>query len=65
LEPEERSLPGSGETTGGREGGWDGLYKRAPQDRRGGNGVSIEIPAMTDEEYLWEPVPNCWSWLSP
>jgi DinB superfamily len=26
-----------------------------------GNGVSIEIPAMADEEYLWEPVPNCWS----
>ena len=26
-----------------------------------GDGTSIEIPAMTDEEYLWEPVPNCWS----
>jgi hypothetical protein len=26
-----------------------------------GNGVSIEIPGMTDEEYLWEPVPDCWS----
>lgn len=26
-----------------------------------GDGESIEIPPMTDEEYLWEPVPNCWS----
>jgi hypothetical protein len=26
-----------------------------------GNGVSIEIPPMTDGEYLWEPVPCCWS----
>jgi hypothetical protein len=26
-----------------------------------GNGVSIEIPAMTDAEHLWEPVPDCWS----
>jgi hypothetical protein len=26
-----------------------------------GNGLIIEIPPMTDEEYLWEPVPGCWS----
>jgi hypothetical protein len=26
-----------------------------------GNGVTIAIPELTDEEYLWEPVPNCWS----
>lgn len=26
-----------------------------------GNGVRIAITGMTDEEYLWEPVPNCWS----
>lgn len=26
-----------------------------------GDGVTIEIPAMTDDEYLWEPVPTCWS----
>ncbi|MFZ0214675.1 MAG: DinB family protein, partial [Candidatus Dormiibacterota bacterium] len=26
-----------------------------------GTGDSIEIPAMTDDEYLWEPVPSCWS----
>ena len=26
-----------------------------------GTGVPIEIPPMTDDEYLWEPVPNCWS----
>jgi len=26
-----------------------------------GDGVSIVIPAMTDAEYLWEPVPRCWS----
>ena len=26
-----------------------------------GDGVSIKITAMTDDEYFWEPVPNCWS----
>lgn len=26
-----------------------------------GDGVSIQIAAMTDDEYLWEPVPDCWS----
>ncbi|MBT2526426.1 DinB family protein [Streptomyces sp. ISL-99] len=26
-----------------------------------GNGVGIEVAPMTDEEYFWEPVPNCWS----
>jgi DinB superfamily len=26
-----------------------------------GTGVSIEIAGMTDTEYLWEPVPDCWS----
>jgi hypothetical protein len=26
-----------------------------------GNGVDVEVPTMTDDEYLWEPVPNCWS----
>jgi hypothetical protein len=26
-----------------------------------GDGENIEVPAMTDEEYLWEPVPNCWT----
>ncbi len=26
-----------------------------------GNGVKVEVAALTDEEYLWEPVPNCWS----
>jgi hypothetical protein len=26
-----------------------------------GNGVNVEVPVMTDDEYLWEPVPNCWS----
>ncbi|WP_392668215.1 DinB family protein [Streptomyces sp. LN785] len=26
-----------------------------------GNGTDIEVPPMTDEEYLWEPVPDCWS----
>jgi hypothetical protein len=29
-------------------------------DADSGNGVRIEIPAMTDGEYLWEPVPDCW-----
>ncbi|MET8331669.1 DinB family protein [Streptomyces sp. NPDC005181] len=26
-----------------------------------GNGTDIEVVSMTDEEYLWEPVPGCWS----
>ena len=26
-----------------------------------GNGTPIAVPPMTDEEYLWEPVPGCWS----
>lgn len=26
-----------------------------------GNGTDVEAPALTDEEYLWEPVPACWS----
>ena len=30
-------------------------------DGDSGTGVRIEIPAMADREYLWEPVPNCWS----
>ena len=26
-----------------------------------GNGTSVKVAPMTDEEYLWEPVPDCWS----
>lgn len=26
-----------------------------------GNGTDVEVPPLTDEEYLWEPVPSCWS----
>jgi DinB superfamily len=26
-----------------------------------GNGTPVAVPAMTDDEYLWEPVPGCWS----
>ncbi|WP_432102525.1 DinB family protein [Streptomyces sp. bgisy091] len=26
-----------------------------------GNGTDVEAPALTDQEYLWEPVPECWS----
>ncbi|MFD3491910.1 DinB family protein [Streptomyces sp. NPDC058690] len=26
-----------------------------------GNGTDVEVASMTDEEYLWEPVPSCWS----
>ncbi|MFG2598943.1 DinB family protein [Streptomyces sp. NPDC048462] len=26
-----------------------------------GNGVEVEATSMTDAEYLWEPVPDCWS----
>ncbi|WP_378144314.1 hypothetical protein ACFJGV_12665 [Cnuibacter sp. UC19_7] len=26
-----------------------------------GDGRGTPVPAMSDEEYLWEPVPDCWS----
>jgi hypothetical protein len=26
-----------------------------------GDGSDTEVAALTDEEYLWEPVPDCWS----
>ncbi|MFI9330467.1 DinB family protein [Kitasatospora sp. NPDC052868] len=26
-----------------------------------GNGMDVAVGAMTDDEYLWEPVPGCWS----
>jgi hypothetical protein len=26
-----------------------------------GTGSPVSVPAMTDDEYLWEPVPGCWS----
>lgn len=26
-----------------------------------GNGTDVETSVLTDEEYLWEPVPDCWS----
>lgn len=26
-----------------------------------GNGTPVAVEPMTDEEYLWEPVPGCWS----
>ncbi|MFF4648800.1 DinB family protein [Streptomyces sp. NPDC001380] len=26
-----------------------------------GSGTDVEVGAMSDEEYLWEPVPGCWS----
>ncbi|MFJ8667536.1 DinB family protein [Streptomyces sp. NPDC093600] len=26
-----------------------------------GNGTDVEVVPLTDEEYLWEPVPGCWS----
>ncbi|WP_433544694.1 DinB family protein [Streptomyces sp. CA-294286] len=29
--------------------------------RDSGNGTEIAVPPLTDDEYLWEPVPDCWS----
>ncbi len=26
-----------------------------------GDHEPVAVPPMTDQEYLWEPVPNCWS----
>ena len=26
-----------------------------------GNGMPVAVAAMTDDEYLWEPVPGCWT----
>jgi hypothetical protein len=33
----------------------------AGPDSDSGTGERLPVPAMTDEEYLWEPVPGCWS----
>lgn len=33
----------------------------AGPDGDSGTGRRIPIPPLTDEEYLWEPVPRCWS----
>ena len=30
-------------------------------DSDAGGGTRIPVPALTDAEYLWEPVPGCWS----
>jgi hypothetical protein len=30
-------------------------------DGDSGNGVRVAIGGMTDHEYFWEPVPDCWS----
>lgn len=37
------------------------IDRLAGPDGDSGNGVRIAIAAMTDDEYFWEPVPNCWS----
>jgi hypothetical protein len=37
------------------------LNRMAGPEVNSGDGVSIAIPGMTDDEYFWEPVPNCWS----
>lgn len=26
-----------------------------------GNGTDVEVTVLTDAEYLWEPVKDCWS----
>jgi len=33
----------------------------AGPDGDSGNGVRVTIPGLTDDEYLWEPAPHCWS----
>ena len=35
--------------------------RMAGPEGNSGDGVSIKIAVMTDDEYLWEPVPKCWS----
>jgi hypothetical protein len=37
------------------------LDRMAGPEVDSGSGVSIEVAAMTNDEYLWEPVPSCWS----
>ncbi|HEY7143094.1 MAG TPA: DinB family protein [Streptosporangiaceae bacterium] len=42
--------------------GYQRLHDRMTgPDGDSGNGTRIKIPAMTDAEYRWEPVPGCWS----
>lgn len=45
---------------------FDFAYKRLADRMAGpvmdsGNGTDVEVGPMTDDEYLWEPVPDCWS----
>lgn len=35
--------------------------RMAGPDMDSGDGSDTEVGRMTDEEYLWEPVPDCWS----
>jgi hypothetical protein len=42
----------------GRERLFDRL---AGPDLDSGNGTRIAVPLLTDDEYFWEPVPDCWS----
>ncbi|WP_460072914.1 DinB family protein [Streptomyces sp. YKOK-I1] len=45
---------------------FDFAYKRLADRMAGpvmdsGNGTDVEVGRLTDDEYLWEPVPDCWS----
>jgi len=42
--------------------GWQRLANRiAGPTLDSGDGTFIDVVPMTDDEYLWEPVPDCWS----
>jgi hypothetical protein len=36
-------------------------HRMAGPDVDSGDGENVAVAPMTDDEYLWEPVPNCWS----
>ncbi|MEF2977997.1 DinB family protein [Subtercola sp. YIM 133946] len=37
------------------------LSRLAGPTSNSGDGSDVEVPALTDAEYLWEPVAGCWS----
>lgn len=37
------------------------LARLAGPDLDSGDGIRIPVPPLTDDEYLWEPVPGAWS----
>ena len=37
------------------------MHRMVGPELNSGDGKMVQVPPMTDEEYLWEPVPHCWT----